>query len=118
MASWHPEEAYLLLTAERAEASARNQGYARGPGDARVTAEAEDAPPLWMRIDWVVLDASADDPAGGADEEGPWGWAYCMAVWDAESAAEARAAPPSRRASPRNGCGDSHPFTRMAQAGR
>ena len=54
----------------------------------------------WTRIDWVPLDG------------GDYAWAYCYAVYDAATRAEAVAAPPSGRDTPRTGCGG-HPFSRM-----
>lgn len=82
--AWHRRERRVLLTA---------------PGD-------EGSTRLWLRIDWVVF-----GPEDGAGEG--WGWAYCMAVWDAATAEDALAAPPSVREAPRTGCGDGFPFTRM-----
>ena len=56
---------------------------------------------LWTRIDWVQL-------------EGPDGytWAYCYAVYDAETRNDALTAPASDRDTPRTGC-NGYPFSRM-----
>ena len=59
---------------------------------------------LWTRIDWVLLQAGTD-----------FEWAFCYAVYDAESAATARAIPPSDRETPRTGC-NGFPFSRMQRA--
>ena len=54
----------------------------------------------WTRIDWVALDG------------GEYAWAYCYAVYDAATEADALAALPSGRDTPRTGC-NGHPFSRM-----
>lgn len=56
---------------------------------------------LYTRIDWVELEDAA-----------PWEWAFCLATWDANSAAGAAVAPGSDRTQPRTGCGG-HPYSRM-----
>lgn len=56
---------------------------------------------LWTRIDWILL-------PGGADFQ----WAFCYAVYDAESAQAARLSPSSDRDTPRTGC-NGFPFSRM-----
>jgi hypothetical protein len=56
---------------------------------------------LWTRIDWVQLESGSE-----------YEWAFCYAVYDAESSDEARAAPASLRDAPLDGC-NGHPFRRM-----
>lgn len=91
--AWDPAGRRLLLTAPATAA----------------TDPATDPTRVWLRIDWVML---AD--GGGADPGAPpWPWAYCMAVWNARSSAEALGAPDSRRNEPLTGCGRAYPFTRM-----
>jgi len=68
---------------------------------ARNDAENRTEASLWTRIDWVLL-------ASGTDFE----WAFCYAVYDAESAAAARAGASSDRDHPRSGC-NGFPFSRM-----
>jgi hypothetical protein len=59
---------------------------------------------LWTRIDWVQL-----------EDGGEYGWAFCYAVYEAATMADAAAAPPSQRRSPRAGC-NGYPFSRMKPA--
>jgi hypothetical protein len=56
---------------------------------------------LWTRIDWLRLPES--------DE---YEWAFCYAVYRAETVEEAIAAAPTGRESPRTGC-NGFPFSRM-----
>lgn len=56
---------------------------------------------LWTRIDWVLLEPGTD-----------FEWAFCYAVYDAESAEAARTRSPSDREAPRTGC-NGFPFSRM-----
>lgn len=58
----------------------------------------------WTRIDWVRLEGMA-----------PYEWAFCLTAYDAASAAEAEAAPPPERGTPRTGC-NGYPFSRMRRA--
>ncbi len=88
--AWHPDERFLLLTSERDSAGS-------------------DPVREWLRIDWVLFDRTGETPEGPES----WAWGYCMAVWTATSAAEARGVPTSDRDAPRVGCGDGFPFTRM-----
>ncbi len=55
----------------------------------------------WTRIDWIELPQHA-----------PYTWGYCYTAYHAASAAEALAAPPVGRETPRTGC-NGFPFTRM-----
>ena len=64
---------------------------------------------LWTRIDWVRL--TAEQAAGG------YPWAFCYAVFDAETPDAALAAPPTERQTPRTGCGG-FPFSRMKPVGQ
>lgn len=68
---------------------------------ARNGADNPSEPGLWTRIDWVEFEAGAD-----------FEWAFCYAVYDAESVEAARAATATRRESPRDGC-NGYPFSRM-----
>jgi hypothetical protein len=72
---------------------------------ARSENDSPSAPVLWTRIDWVLLPTDAPG-------EATFTWAFCYAVYDAKSEAEARAAPPSDREHPRTGC-NGFPFSRM-----
>jgi len=56
---------------------------------------------LWTRVDWVKLDDSS-----------AFAWAYCYAIYDAATRAEAVVAPSSGRTTPRTGC-NGFPFSRM-----
>lgn len=56
---------------------------------------------LWTRIDWVELQPGSE-----------FEWAFCYAIYDAESSEAARAAPATGRGSPRDGC-NGYPFSRM-----
>ncbi len=60
---------------------------------------------LFTRIDWIKLD---DMP--------PYGWAFCLTTYAAQTAEEAREATAPDRANPRTGCGG-HPFSRMKRSG-
>ena len=62
----------------------------------------------WVRIDWMELDPDMSVPSPQR-----WTWAWCMAFWDAPTREAALEAPESRRETPRTGCGDGFPFTRM-----
>ncbi len=68
---------------------------------ARNDAQNRDDAGKWTRIDWMRLDGMP-----------PYEWAYCISIWNADTAEEAAAAPPAGRDTPRTGCGG-HPFTRM-----
>ena len=59
---------------------------------------------LWTRVDWVKL----DDPS-------PFAWAYCYAIYDAATRADAVVAPSSERMTPRTGC-NGFPFSRMQRS--
>ncbi len=88
--SWNPDERYLVLTGSDRDGSGVD----------------------WLRIDWLVFGSGAN--AGPVDAGAmPWIWAHCIAIWDAESEASARAAPSSDRGDPRSGCGEGFPFSRM-----
>ncbi len=63
---------------------------------------------LWTRIDWVRL-----TPEQGVAD---YPWAFCYAVFEAATPAEAVAAAQSDREAPRTGCGG-HPFSRMKPVG-
>ncbi len=130
VSAWHPREEHLLLAAGPARPAGTEEdapsGYEEGaPSRSEETAASDGTAPAWLRIDWVLLDSGVEthnengaaEPGEGADAGNPtrWRWAYCMAIWDADSASEALAAPASNRASPRNGCGSGHPFSRMAR---
>ncbi len=79
------------------------------------TASGADGATTWVRIDWVELPGSGEAAArDGAPESWPWAW--CMAAYDASSRTDALEAPASRRDTPRSGCGDAFPFTRMRRA--
>ena len=56
---------------------------------------------LWTRVDWVALESGTD-----------FEWAFCYAVFDAESQEAARAGAASDRDTPRTGC-NGFPFSRM-----
>jgi hypothetical protein len=56
---------------------------------------------LWTRIDWVELSGMA-----------PWGWAFCMTVYDAPTPEAAAATPAADTDHPRTGC-NGFPFSRM-----
>ena len=71
---------------------------------ARNSVENPGEPGLWTRIDWVVLEPWQD-----------FEWAFCYAVYDAESMAAARAGPASNRGTPREGC-NGFPFSRIRRA--
>jgi len=58
-------------------------------------------PGLWTRIDWLLLESG-----------GEFGWAFCYAVFDAETEAKARSSADSSRETPRTGC-NGFPFSRM-----
>jgi hypothetical protein len=61
---------------------------------------------LWTRIDWTILD--------GTDG---FEWAFCYAVYDADSAAAAKRAAATERDTPRSGC-NGFPFSRMKRVGQ
>jgi len=60
---------------------------------------------LWTRVDWVWLVTEPEAPV-------EYAWAFCYAVYDAESESAARAADPSGRDTPMTGC-NGFPFSRM-----
>lgn len=70
--------------------------YALARNDAENSSESD----LWTRIDWVFL------------EDSDFEWAFCYAVYDADSLDEARTSSPSNRNAPRTGC-NGFPFSRM-----
>ncbi len=58
----------------------------------------------WTRIDWIEL-----------PHQTPYSWGYCYTAYQASSVADAIAAPPVDRTTPRTGC-NGFPFTRMRAA--
>ncbi len=56
---------------------------------------------LWTRIDWVLLTDMA-----------PWQWAFCLAAWEAPTAAAAESVRVARPDTPRTGC-NGYPYSRM-----
>lgn len=60
---------------------------------------------LWTRIDWIILDGT-----NGFE------WAFCYAVYDADSAVAAKHAAATERDAPRMGC-NGFPFSRMKRVG-
>ncbi len=58
-------------------------------------------PGLWSRIDWIELENMGD-----------FTWAFCLSVYDAESADEAVASAKINPESPKTGC-NGFPFSRM-----
>lgn len=68
---------------------------------ARNDSENPTEPGLWTRIDFVRLEADSEYP-----------WAFCYAVYDATTRAEAESAAQSDRETPRTGC-NGFPFSRL-----
>lgn len=56
---------------------------------------------LWTRIDWLTLDETSE-----------YEWAFCYAVYQAETPEDALALAPTQRDTPRTGC-NGFPFSRM-----
>ncbi|MGI9628748.1 MAG: hypothetical protein ACR2QM_18075 [Longimicrobiales bacterium] len=92
----HPHASYNVVAWYIDDQFAVARNDPENPGDGN----------LWTRIDWVQLD--------GSDE---YRWAYCYSTYDAATQAEAVAAVPAVRATPRTGCGG-FPFSRMKRASR
>jgi hypothetical protein len=58
-------------------------------------------PGLWSRIDWIHL-----------SEMDPYTWAFCLSVYNAESAIKAEESAEINAESPKTGC-NGYPFSRM-----
>jgi len=90
----HGSARYLVEHWDAAAQFVILQNHESNPGEAG----------MWTRIDWVDLPGMA-----------PWGWAFCMSVYDAPSAEAAEAVTTADRAAPRTGC-NGFPFSRMKPA--
>ena len=62
-------------------------------------------PGKWTRIDWIPLTGMP-----------PYEWAFCFTLYNANTRAQAEAAPPADSAHPRTGC-NGFPYSRMSRAG-